>query len=69
MLKALAGQRAIAGGFLADFYLASIAAAHSRARRWDEALRCVDEGLALTAGQLEQIYVAESWRIKAVAAK
>lgn len=64
MLQGLAEQRKASGPFLADVMLASIAAAHGRTGRWDEALRCADEGIELSQTNLERVYAAELWRIK-----
>jgi adenylate cyclase len=64
MVESLAAQRAISGRFLVDLMLAFIATAHGRVGHWDDALRCADEGIALTETSLERIFTAELWRIK-----
>lgn len=64
LLQGLAEQRKVAGRFASDIILASIATAYGRAGQWDEALRCVDEGIELCETNLERVYTAELWRIK-----
>jgi len=64
MLQGLGEQREASGPFLSDVMLASIAAAYGRAGRWNEALRCVEEGIELCETNLERVYAAELWRVK-----
>jgi adenylate cyclase len=64
MLHSLAEQQAVSGSFFCDVILAFVATACGRARRWDEGLRHVDEGIRLTETNLERVYAAELWRVK-----
>ncbi|MDX2167682.1 MAG: AAA family ATPase [Deltaproteobacteria bacterium] len=64
MREALAEHRAQTGTFVCDVMLAMIGAACGRLRAWDEGLRAVDEGIALTRTCLERIYEAELWRLR-----
>ena len=64
MSDALAEHRTLIGSFLSDVMLSSIAALCGRLRRWDEGLRHVEDGIALTRTSLERIYEAELWRLR-----
>ena len=47
-----------------DIMLGLVAAAYGHAVRWDEGLRSVDDGLALSEAVGEHRYAAELWRVK-----
>lgn len=64
MEESLAEQQAVTGTFFCDVIVASLAEAFGRAGRWDEGLRCVEEGLELARTTLERVCVAELWRVK-----
>jgi adenylate cyclase len=64
MLESLADHHETTGLFLSDVMLASIATAYGRIRKWDEALRCVDEGIALTEVNLERVFAGELWWVR-----
>ena len=64
MEQALTEQRGTAGTFFCDVILAFLALGHGRTGQWDEGLRRVDEGLALSERRFERIYTAELWRVK-----
>ena len=64
MEHGLAKQRGTAGAFFCDVILAFLALGHGRTGQWDEGLRRVDEGLALSERRFERIYTAELWRVR-----
>jgi adenylate cyclase len=64
MLAGLTEHRALVGPHVCGIMLGWIAAAYSRAERWDEGLRRVEEGLELAEATLERVYAAELWRLK-----
>jgi hypothetical protein len=39
-------------------------AAYGRTGRWNEAMRCADEGIELCETHLERVYATELWRVK-----
>jgi len=61
MLPALEEHRAVLGPLISDIMLGLLAETYVRAERWDEGLRSVDEGLAVSD---QPLYAAELWRIK-----
>jgi predicted ATPase len=65
MERSLHEHRAVMGPFLGDLMLAAIASALGRSGKWDDALRRVGDGIAMTETNLERVYAAELWRIKA----
>ncbi|HYB41020.1 MAG TPA: AAA family ATPase [Candidatus Methylomirabilis sp.] len=64
MIDGMAEQRAATGAALFDVQLALVATAHGRAGRWDEGIRCADEGIALSDRMPARLYAAELWRVK-----
>ena len=64
MEQGLTEQRGTAGTFFCDVILAFLALGHARTEQWDEGLRRVDEGMALSDTRFERIYTAELWRVK-----
>jgi len=64
MLPALVEHRQVLGSLIVDIMLGLVAAAYGHAARWDEGLRSVDDGLALSETVGEHVYAAELWQIK-----
>jgi predicted ATPase len=64
MLPALIEHREVVGSHVSDIMLGFIAAAYGQAEQWDEGLRRVDEGIALSEATLEHVFAAELWRVK-----
>ncbi len=64
MVDSLAEQRTAIGPFFCDVILAFIASAYGQVQKWDDGLRCANEGIELTRTYIERIYAAELWRIK-----
>lgn len=64
MLPALVEHREVLGSLIADIMLGFLAAAYGQAARWDEGLRSVEDGLALSEIAGEHVYAAELWRVK-----
>jgi DNA-binding winged helix-turn-helix (wHTH) protein len=64
MLPALAEHREAIGPLHSEILVGAIATAYGQARQWDEGLRWVDEGFAITEAVREHLYAAELWRIK-----
>lgn len=64
MERSLLGHRTAMGPFLGDVMLTAIAGAHGRSGKWDDGLRCVEEGIAMSETNLERVFAAELWRVK-----
>ena len=64
MLPALVEHREVLGSLIVDIMLGLAAAAYGQAAKWDEGIRSVDDGLALSETVGEHVYAAELWRIK-----
>ncbi|HXJ81266.1 MAG TPA: hypothetical protein VMS64_21630, partial [Candidatus Methylomirabilis sp.] len=64
MLPALIDHREVLGSLIADTMLGLIAAAYGQAARWNDGLRSVEDGLALSETRDEHVYAAELWRVK-----
>ncbi|MFN8643574.1 MAG: AAA family ATPase [Candidatus Binatia bacterium] len=64
MRTALDEHRARVGTFLSGVMQSSIAATYGRMRKWDDAIRCVEDGIESTRDRLERIAEAELWRLR-----
>lgn len=62
--EALAEHRTRIGVFLCDVYLAAMIRTCARLGRWDEGLRCAEDGIEITRTSLERLYAAEMWRLR-----
>lgn len=62
--EAFAEHRARVGVFLCDLFLAAMIRTYARLGRWDEGLRCAEDGIEITRTSLERLYAAEMWRLR-----
>ena len=64
MRPALIEHREVLGSLIVDIMLGLVAGAYGQAGRWDDGLRSVDDGLALSETIGEHVFAAELWRLK-----